>query len=394
MAESDIAESDGEELALLGGVPVISDEPADWPVLDEAVIGELQRCMQSGDWGRYEGESVQRLSHLLGERTAADHCVTCSSGTAAVELALRGLRVGEGDEVVMSAYDFKANFQNAALLGATPVLIDAKPGSWQVDCERIEDAFSDRTRALIVSHLHGGLAPMKRIMQIAASHDVPVIEDVCQNPGAQVDGQEAGSWGDVAVFSFGGSKLLSAGRGGALVTRRPEVAQRIQLYMQRGNLAYPLSELQASVVLGQLESLDQRNQVRAVNARWLMELLNAVGGLKGEVWNDADQPAFYKLGLMYDAAVYGGVSRELFARAMRAEGVNISEGFRSLHRIHSKRRFRPAGELSNADTVDESILVLHHPVLLTDERAMTQIANAARKIREHAVHLREANPAC
>ncbi len=99
---------------------------------------------------------------------------------------------------------------------------------------------------------------MSRVVNIAHEHGLAVIEDACQMPGALIEGRKAGTWGDIGVISFGGSKLLSAGRGGALLTSSPEIKQRVQIYCQRGNHAYPLSELQATVLLPQLERLDQK----------------------------------------------------------------------------------------------------------------------------------------
>ena len=118
-------------------------------------------------------------------------------------------------------------------------------------------------RAVIVSHLHGGLAAMPEIRAWADLRGVAVVEDACQVPGARIAGRLAGTWGDVGVLSFGGSKLLSAGRGGALLTDRSDVVQRIKIYSERGNQAYPLSELQAAVLLPQLESLAERNHAAA-----------------------------------------------------------------------------------------------------------------------------------
>src|SRR5262245_53951257 len=113
-----------ERPALLGGDPVFPNGPPDWPPNDPAVALAIARAVADGSWGKYQGGHCDRLVARLCEYHGCEHAVLCSSGTAAIELALRGLKVGEGDEVVLAAYDFKANFQNVLTVGAVPVLVD------------------------------------------------------------------------------------------------------------------------------------------------------------------------------------------------------------------------------------------------------------------------------
>src|SRR5262249_47486211 len=137
----------------------------------------------------------------------------------------------------------------------------------------IAAAVRPASKALIVSHLHGGLVAMREVMAAAAAHGLGVVEDAAQAPGAQVQGRPVGSWGDVGVLSFGGSKLLSAGRGGALLMRDPAIHQHARRGSFRGNQVSPLSELQAAVLLPQLEKLAERNRARADNVQVLREHL-------------------------------------------------------------------------------------------------------------------------
>jgi dTDP-4-amino-4,6-dideoxygalactose transaminase len=204
-------------------------------------------------------------------------------------------------------------------------------------------------------------------------------------PGARLFGKRAGTWGDVGVLSFGGSKLLTAGRGGALFTNNPDVVQRARLYSHRGNEAYPLSELQAAVLLPQLETLDERNRKRADSVAYLSKLLTDIGGLRRfqNAFDDAE-PGYYKLGLQYDPEAFGGLSRDRFVAAMRAEGVALDSGFRALHLIHGSRRFRKADGLPIASDADSRVLVLHHPVLLESMSTFDRIADTVKRIRKFA----------
>ena len=255
--------------ARLGGPPIRAQGPPDWPPRDAAVEEALRAALADGSWGRYDGGHVSRLEERLAAIFAIDHAATCGSGTFAVELALRALQVGPGDEVALAAYDYPGNFLSVHVVGARPLLIDLDPGNWNLSPARLAEAIGPATKAVIVSHLHGGLVPMREVTALAAEHGVRVVEDAAQAPGAVVQGRRAGTWGDVGVLSFGGSKLLTAGRGGALLTPHPEVHQRARLGLSRGNQVCPLSELQAAVLLPQLDRLAERNARRRGAVRLL-----------------------------------------------------------------------------------------------------------------------------
>lgn len=375
--------------AILGGTPVRPQGPPLWPPDDLALRAVFAQLAADGSWGRYHGPHCPALMERISALYGGASVILCSSGTAAVELALRGLKVGDGDEVVMAAYDFKSNFTNVLTVGAMPVLVDLRPDDWQIDAEQMADAIGPRTAAILVAHLHGGLVDMPRVRAVADERGLPVIEDACQAHGATVCGRAAGTWGDVGVFSFGGSKLLTCGRGGALLTRRDDVVQRLRLYTQRGNEAYPLSEMQAAVLLPQWEQLPERTRWRGANVAYLAELLSNARGLRMLRSTFADsQPAYYKAGFQYDPAAFDGLPRDRCCEALRAEGIAADAGFRGLHLIHARSRFRADGELAQATDADARCVTLHHPALLGDQRDMEQIAAAVDKIRRHATMVR------
>jgi dTDP-4-amino-4,6-dideoxygalactose transaminase len=386
--------------ALLGGPPACPQGPPPWPVADDDVLRALQSAYHDGSWGRYHGGLVERLEARLAEYHGVDHAATCASGTFAVELALRALKVGPGDEVILAAYDYGGNFLAVHAVGARPVLIDVHPDNWNLDPDRIAAAVGPATRAVLVSHLHGGTVPMAEVLAVAAAHGLRVLEDAAQCPGAVVQGRRAGTWGDAGVLSFGGSKLLTAGRGGALLTRHADVYQRARLALNRGNHVCPLSELQAAVLLPQLDKLDARNAHRAENVRLLTELLAApVAGASGlcplpgirPFVNRVEEtrPGYYKLGLRYDAERVG-LARETFTAALRAEGVALDEGFRALHVGRSPGRFRQGGALDEAGRAHRGTIILHHPVLLGSESEVAQVAGAMHKVHAAAGCLRDA----
>lgn len=375
-------------LASLGGPPVRPEGPPEWPRRTAGTDSVLARLRDSGDWGRYHGPHAAAISQAIAATVGVEQVQLCSSGTVAVELALRSAQVGPGDEVILSAYDFKANFTNITLLGATPVLVDCRESDAQLDVLQVEAAITNKTKAIIASHLQGGLVEIAALREVADRRRIVLIEDVCQAPGAIAAGRPAGAWGDLATFSFGGSKLITAGRGGAVVTSRPELAQRIKLFTQRGNEAYPLSEMQAALLLPQWKQLATDNTRRWETVRDLGDLpeLRRFGLTDSNV-----VPAFYKVGFWYDPAAYDGLPRDRFCQALRAEGIPFDPGFAGLHQIHARRRFRAIGELPTATRACAQVVMLHHPLLLEGTVAVEQIRAALDKVAQHATMLREAS---
>ncbi len=358
-------------------------EPPSWPITDDAIRDAFAAMLQDGSWGRYHGPHCNNLQRALAEFHDVDHAVLCSSGTVAVELALRSVKVQPGDEVILAAYDYKANFANVLTLGATPVLVDTLPGLPVLDPAQLPSAITARTRAIVCSHLHGSFARMAEIQTIADEHCLPVIEDACQSPGAVLNGRVAGSIGNIGVLSFGGSKLLTAGRGGAVLTNDPTLAQRIRLHTQRGNDAYPLSEMQAALLLPQLNQLAERNQLRLHNLQYLPQNWPSEAPLQPALLpfphtEPGSFPAYYKVAFCYNAKPEGR-SRVAYSEALRRQGVALDPAFSALHNIHSKRRFRAVGELQNASALHDCLTTLHHPVLLQPQDELSRLIGIIRR---------------
>jgi dTDP-4-amino-4,6-dideoxygalactose transaminase len=359
-------------------------------VPDEDVLQALKTAFSDGSWGKYHGGNVARLEERLAAYHQVSFALTCGSGTFAVEVALRALQVGPGDEVILASYDYPGNFLSVHAVGATPVLAEVDAANWNLDAERLESAVGPNTRAVIASHLHGGVVPMPAVLAVAERHGLLVIEDAAQCPGALVEGRRVGTWGHVGVLSFGGSKLLTAGRGGALLTPHADVHQRARLFLNRGNHVCPLAELQAAVLLPQLDRLDAANARRAGGVALLRQGFADIPGLRPFVNRAAGaetRPGYYKVGLQLNAEQFG-LARDRLVAAVRAEGIALDEGFRALHAGRSPRRFRQPGSLAEADRAGRAALVLHHPVLLGGPAEIAEVILALRKVRANAERLR------
>lgn len=365
--------------AVLGGVPAFPDGPPSWPCPGEAVARALAAAAADGSWGRYNGHHSEALVEYLSVWAGVERVELCASGTAASELALRAFKVGPGDEVVLCAYDYAASFKNVLMLGAVPVLVDADPITCTPVLNQLEDALTDKTAAIVVSHLHGGVVDMPAVMAIANRRGIPVLEDACQATGGSIGSERLGSFGTLGIVSFGGSKLVTSGRGGAILGSDEQLFQRMHLHSFRGNTAYPLSELQAAVLLPQFEQLSDRHAHRLSSAERLVRGIQGLDGLEAvPIEREGVSPALYKLGLRLEPDC--GVDRDQFADAARADGIACDRTLHALHKVHSKRRYRALGDLSGAELVHDFGLQLHHPILLSERDDIDRITSAFERI--------------
>ncbi len=342
------------------------------------VAAAVAACAARGGWREYRGAEHAGLAAELAARFQAPHVELVASGTLATELALRGARVGPGAEVLLSAYDFKGNAAAVLALGATPVLIDADPCTGQMDVAAAELVTRPAVRAVVASHLHGGMVDMPRLRRLADARGWTLVEDCCQCPGATLAGRPAGGWGHAATLSFGGSKLLAASRGGAVLSGDPGLMQRLRLWLERGNHAAPLSELQAAALRPQLATLDADRARRAAGVAALLAEFGEEPALRPFAMPLADAaPDWYKLGFRCF-----GVPRAALILAAKAEGIALDSGFRAAHRSFAPSRFVAIGPLPAATGMDEDTVVLHHPALAMGAEYCGRVGRALRR----AVH--------
>lgn len=369
------------QLAIDGGDPEIPQGPPEWPAADPDVTASVLAAMEDGSWGKYDARWTDELNDSLSSTFQCENVLLCSSGTIGVELALRGLQISPGSEVIMAGYDFPGNFRAIESLGAMPVLVDLVEGGWVMSPAEIEAAISEKTSAVIVSHMHGQVADVTRIREICAQRKIGFIEDVCQMPGGTFSNTPLCTFGDVSILSFGGSKLLSAGRGGAVLTDSAEIFQRMKIFANRGNEAFPLSQLQAAVLLPQLKTLEEKNKQRRTAVDKIVAETSDIQNLRGIggfLNNEKENPTFYKVPWLLDD-VRSNWTRSEFVKAIQAEGIAIDVGFRGFMR-RSPRRCRQVGPLTNSRVAAQQTILLHHPVLLENEEVVKKVAAGIRKV--------------
>ena len=214
-------------------LPLFASRAALVPLLPE--IAERQRVVLES--GRYIlGPEVEAFESEFAAYVGAGHCIGLANGTDALEIGLRALGVGPGDEVVVPAFTFFATAEAVVALGATPVFCDVDPETWCMTAATAEPAIGERTRALLPVHIFGNPAPVVELMELAEQRNVKVLEDAAQAHGAELNGRMAGGLGHAAAFSFFPSKNLGGfGDGGALTTDDAEVAETARLLRTRGS---------------------------------------------------------------------------------------------------------------------------------------------------------------
>lgn len=248
----------------------------------------MDRVMRSGRF--ILGPEVERFEEEAAEYLGTEHAVGVNSGTDALVIALRALGVKEGDEVVTTPFTFFATAESIGMVGAEPVFVDIEPESFNLAPALIEEAITERTKAILPVHLFGRPAEMDAILEIAGRHDLVVLEDCAQSFGARYHGRQTGSLGDAGAYSFFPSKNLGGfGDGGLIATDDEEVAEVARMLRAHGGkdkyhnemLGYNsrLDALQAAVLRVKLEHIDEQNRGRREAALRYGDLLADVAGV-------------------------------------------------------------------------------------------------------------------
>ena len=241
------------------------------------------------------GRVIDKANYILGEEVAefetqfahycgVEHCVGLANGTDALHLALRALDIGPGDEVITAANSFAATALAIAYSGATPVLVDVCADDFNIDPQLVEQAITDKTKAIIPVHLYGQAARMQEILELAQRYNLKVIEDSAQGHGGELHGTRCGAFGDIACFSFYPGKNLGAfGDAGACVTNDSQLANKLQLLRNYGQVVKNrhdllgfncrLDTLQACVLLTKMQYIEEWTEQRRQVAQWYREEL-------------------------------------------------------------------------------------------------------------------------
>lgn len=268
--------------ASVSSVPLLDVGRGNAPHREE-FLEAIGRVIDSGRF--FFGPDVELLEQEIASLSQATTAVSCASGSDALLLALMALKVGAGDEVIVPSFTFFASVSCVTRLGATPVFVDIRPDTFNLDADRLAEHISPRTKAIIPVHLFGQCAQIDRICQLAGEHHLPVVEDAAQAIGAAYHSRPAGSWGEVGCLSFYPTKNLGGmGDGGMMTCGDPGLADRLRLLASHGmrpryhhqvvGINSRLDSFQAAVLRIKLKHLDAAIEARQANAARYHRLLS------------------------------------------------------------------------------------------------------------------------
>jgi len=427
------------ELALLGGPPVRPHPFPDWPIVEDRDVEAVAEVIRSGRWGRLGATHVRDFEQAFAEYQGSAYGLAVNSGTAALELALHALHLPRGSEVIVPAYTYMATAAAVLRAGLVPVFIDIEADTYNLDPSRLEDAISDHTTAILPVHFGGLACNMDMVLNIADHHKLCVVEDAAHAHGARWKNRGLGTIGDIGCFSFQASKNLNAGEGGILLTDSTAFYTRAIEYhdlwaggmlerqgqLGEGSLRsgqlwdFPFAassqrvpNYQAVLLHQQLSRLEEQTTRREANAAYLDDLLADITGIEPRRQDGfATRNAHHLFIARYTGEGFGALPRDIFIKALNAEGIPTSAGYgRPLHRtaLFQDRN----GELSRywprnngepdmnygpgtcpvAERLCTSeTLWLSQNLFLDTREGMNHIVDAIEKVRIHAHELINAN---
>ncbi len=316
---------DGSQMILTAG-PSISAREASY-ALDAARYG------WNSQWSKYINKFEKTFADYIGVKYA----ISTSCCTGALHLSLLGMGIGPGDEVIVPDVTWVASANAVMYVGATPIFADIDINTWTLDPASFESKITQRTKAVIPVHLYGHPAQMDKIMEIARKHKLLVLEDAAPSIGAEVNGQKAGTFGDVAAFSFQGAKLLVTGEGGMIVTNNDEIYERIYAIWDQGRdpqrtfwinqlgWKYKISNIQAAIGLGQIERAEEQIEAKRRIFSWYQE------GLKGLPNIELNHEAPWARSIYWMSSIFlhedAGITRDEMCAKLKARNIDTRPVF-------------------------------------------------------------------
>ncbi len=262
------------------------------PSITNLEIEYVNDAVKNG-WGENCFNYIKRLQESFKNYLGVKHAIATSSCTGALHLALASLNIGPGDEVIIPEITWIATASPVYYLGAKPVFVDILSDSWCIDPQKIEEAITCKTKAIIVVHLYGNLVEMDKILEIGKKHNISIIEDTAEALGSEYKGRKAGSLGDFGVFSFHGSKTMTTGEGGMLVSNREDLIEILHTLENHGRTymckkmfwpeiigyKYKMSNIQAALGCAQLERIEELLNKKRQIFSWYKKALKKLSNI-------------------------------------------------------------------------------------------------------------------
>ena len=292
----------------------------------------------ASNWYQNANDYLQRFENAFAQYHGMSYALALPSCTSAIHLSLLALDIKPGDEVIVPDVTWIGTAAPITYVGATPVFADIDVDTWCLSAKSFESCITPNTRAVIPVDLYGGMPDMNTIIEIARQHDIAVIEDAAESIGSAYQGKKAGSFGDVGVFSFHGSKTLTTGEGGMLVTNNEKICRRALLlrdhgrppgdrmfYNQEVAYKYKMTSMQAALGLAQLERIEELVSKKRQIFQWYK---NALSRLKGVTLNH-ESPAlinsYWMVTIILDRTF--GLEKKQLIESMSRKGIQCRPFF-------------------------------------------------------------------
>lgn len=300
------------------------------PLIGEEEINAVVEVLKSGMLAH--GKEVEAFEREFADYLGVKHGIAVANGTAALDVALKALKIGPGDEVITTPFTFIASANSILFQGAKPVFADIDPKTFNLDPNDVLEKINNKTKAIVVVHLYGQPADMKAFKEIAKDHKLYLVEDCAQAHGAEFGGQKVGTFGDIAAFSFYPTKNITTGEGGMVVTNDDELARRAELIRNHGQaekylhveLGYNLRMTNIAAAIGrvQLRKLDEWNKKRIENVRLLSEGISKIEGLTPPYVDERVKHVFHQYVIRVEEEF--PLSRDELMAKLREKGIGTA----------------------------------------------------------------------
>jgi perosamine synthetase len=367
--------------------------PVNEPVITPAAKRYVADAMETG-WVSSAGPYIDRFEAAFAAYIGRKHAVTTMNGTAALHLALVGLGVSPGDEVIIPSFTMVACVDAVLYCGAVPVFCDIDPQTFTVDPQDVERKITKKTKVIMPVHIYGHPADMDPILVLGKQHDIAVLEDAAEAHGAEYRGRLCGAMGDAAAFSFYGNKIITTGEGGMVVTDDDALAGRLRklkdlahspkqrFWHEEIGFNYRMTNLQAALGLGQLESIDHFLERKQSMAQRYTEGLKGIAGLQTPVTKQRCTNVFWMYAITLAQSF--PLSRDALRAALKKRDIDTRDFFYPLHQMPLVSRFVSKGtKLPVTEDIALRGCYLPSGLAITDEQIDT-VVDAVRDVARSA----------
>lgn len=339
--------------------------PVAGPWITEKEIGYVTDAVTNA-WYANANMYHRRFEDSFAAYLGVRHAMCLPSCTSAIHLSLLALGVGPGDEVIVPDVTWIASVAPVSYVGATPVFADIDEQTWCISVDSFRDCITPRTKAVIPVDLYGNLPDMDELCKLAEQHGIPIIEDAAEAIGAEYKGRRAGSFGATGVFSFHGSKTLTTGEGGMLVTDREDLYRRIRVLGDHGRLPgdrmffnmeiaykYKMSSMQAALGLAQLERIDELISLKRQIFFRYQDGLSGISGIRLNHESPATKNTFWMVTVILDSEL--GLTKEKIMERLSAADIDSRPFFHPLSSLPAYQHLAEASKARRRNTTSYGI---------------------------------------